>query len=276
MNTFDQSDNGHAIANGSRHVIRAPNGTFDPSKVPAPIINAGPCQWFMQNLQQRLTVSTKTDTSHNNIRWHTTYRTDDGHVFYDFVATWQSDADTLVIDETIHRDTDAILVIHPLGAHAATAYAYGAGRMNDPMQPLADSELSNVIGRLGHLSYFNQWQLAWAGFAEQKATAPFIGIFTGWARDWRSRGIMLHVGPIQQGHAAAVVGERPQKIHVRQFVEQGEHPPKDWQTVRIDLWALWEKPFEIRSLALRTVGGGAAFDQIVLAATEADLDALKK
>ena len=53
-------------------------------------------------------------------------------------------------------------------------------------------------------------------------------------------------------------------------------PPAEWSTVRVDLWAAFEgKPPPIQSLYLRSVGGGALFDQIVLGRTEADLPPAK-
>ncbi|MFD5698266.1 PQQ-binding-like beta-propeller repeat protein [Streptomyces lasiicapitis] len=50
-------------------------------------------------------------------------------------------------------------------------------------------------------------------------------------------------------------------------------PPSTWTTVRLDLWELTraQVDFRVRGLSLRTVGGGALFDQIVLGRTEADL-----
>ncbi|MER5299394.1 hypothetical protein ABT039_07985 [Streptomyces lasiicapitis] len=50
-------------------------------------------------------------------------------------------------------------------------------------------------------------------------------------------------------------------------------PPSTWTTVRLDLWELTraQADFRVRGLSLRTVGGGALYDQIVLGRTEADL-----
>jgi outer membrane protein assembly factor BamB len=49
-------------------------------------------------------------------------------------------------------------------------------------------------------------------------------------------------------------------------------PPLSWQVVRADLWALHRRSVRIQDLSLAATGGGAAFDQIVLGRTEADLD----
>jgi len=53
--------------------------------------------------------------------------------------------------------------------------------------------------------------------------------------------------------------------------------PTDWQVVQVDLWELFHKqPMRIQSLALHSLTGGAAFDQIFLARNEKDLPAAKK
>jgi hypothetical protein len=53
-------------------------------------------------------------------------------------------------------------------------------------------------------------------------------------------------------------------------------PPANWQVVRADLWALYAHPVRIQELSLASSGGGAAFDQIVLARAEADLDRMTR
>ncbi|GHI05735.1 hypothetical protein AQI88_10140 [Streptomyces cellostaticus] len=50
-----------------------------------------------------------------------------------------------------------------------------------------------------------------------------------------------------------------------------EEFPVDWRCVRLDLWTLGGGLTKITQLAVRTDGGGALFDQIVLGRTEADL-----
>jgi len=50
-----------------------------------------------------------------------------------------------------------------------------------------------------------------------------------------------------------------------------EAPPADWTTVRLDLWDVYRKRVRIRSLSLAAAGGGALFDQIVLASEEREL-----
>jgi outer membrane protein assembly factor BamB len=55
-----------------------------------------------------------------------------------------------------------------------------------------------------------------------------------------------------------------------------DHPPLDWQVVRVDLWELLKKPTRIRGLRLGTSGGPATFDQILLGRTPDDLPTPKK
>jgi hypothetical protein len=55
-----------------------------------------------------------------------------------------------------------------------------------------------------------------------------------------------------------------------------DSPPRDWQVVRVDLWELLKKPTHIRGLRLSTIGGPAAFDQILLGRTPDDLPSPKK
>jgi hypothetical protein len=60
-------------------------------------------------------------------------------------------------------------------------------------------------------------------------------------------------------------------------VKQADAPPLEWTTVRVDLWPLIKskgrETTSIRSMCLGAVGGGAAFDRILLGRSEADLDA---
>jgi hypothetical protein len=53
-------------------------------------------------------------------------------------------------------------------------------------------------------------------------------------------------------------------------------PPADWQVVRVDLWELLQKPTRIRGLRFATIGGPAAFDQILLGRTPDDLPGATK
>ena len=98
-------------------------------------------------------------------------------------------------------------------------------------------------------------QFAW------KATSPSTtGMSLLLGKDWPGGGVAVTVGDAKW--TQGVVAE--QKIEGK--------PPKEWETVRVDLWAITKgKPPRMQSLALKSVGSGARFDQIVLGRTEADL-----
>jgi len=87
----------------------------------------------------------------------------------------------------------------------------------------------------------------------------------------KTGGITLHVGPGHQGHLAVVAGE-PAKFWISKTLRVADRPPRDWQTVRVDLWKEWGKDFLVRSLSIAALGGGAAFDRIRLARSAEDLD----
>jgi outer membrane protein assembly factor BamB len=57
-----------------------------------------------------------------------------------------------------------------------------------------------------------------------------------------------------------------------------EHPDAKWRTYRVDLWTLWGKPRQPRVVTqfhFGVEGGAAAFDQVVLGRSAADLDTVK-
>jgi outer membrane protein assembly factor BamB len=92
-------------------------------------------------------------------------------------------------------------------------------------------------------------QFAWKATSEQTTG---IGLLLGW--------VGVTVGDADWEHWASAKVTVPGK------------PPAGWTTVRVDLWAAMKgKPERVRTLSLMAVGGGAAFDQIVLGRTEADL-----
>ncbi len=95
-------------------------------------------------------------------------------------------------------------------------------------------------------------QFAW------KATSP------------QTRGITLRVSESNYGGYSFAAGESS-PFEGATVTKQTDSPSAKWQVVRVDLWALSKKPFRIRTLGLGAKGGAAAFDQIVLGRTEADL-----
>jgi hypothetical protein len=86
----------------------------------------------------------------------------------------------------------------------------------------------------------------------------------------QTRGMTLRLSPSNYGGISFAVGEAT-AMDGATLIEQAGAPPAKWQTVRVDLWASAKKPWQVRSLCLAAKGGGAAFDQIVLGRTEADL-----
>lgn len=98
-------------------------------------------------------------------------------------------------------------------------------------------------------------QFAWKAASE---TTTGMGLLLG--RAWPGGGVAVLVGDAKwnEGTIAA-------------HVVDGK-PPSEWQTVRVDLWAVTKgQPPHIQALSLKSVGGGALFDQIVLARSESDL-----
>ena len=86
----------------------------------------------------------------------------------------------------------------------------------------------------------------------------------------QTKGMTLRVSEGNYGGTSFAAGE-PSAMEGATVVRQTESPPTTWQVVRVDLWAVTKKPSRVRSLCLGAKGGGAAFDQIVLGRTEADL-----
>ena len=101
-------------------------------------------------------------------------------------------------------------------------------------------------------------QFAWKALApETKGISMLLG------NPFPGGGVSISVGDIKWNEGVLV--EKPIAAAV----------PQEWQTVRVDLWDVLKKPIDLKSLSLASSGGGAAFDQIVLGKTEADLPPLK-
>ena len=62
----------------------------------------------------------------------------------------------------------------------------------------------------------------------------------------------------------------PEGVLVNKKIAQD--PPREWQVVSVDLWALYPHPVCVQALGLAASGGGAAFDRILLGRTKEDLD----
>lgn len=121
---------------------------------------------------------------------------------------WPAGCDTILVEETIHADSDHALRFDPFGATGTEAFAYGGGEDTLPMRRLTHEEghawfagTPGLLARLAHISYHNQWNLGWCELRKSKATSAF-GIFTGWGGSWRRRG-MVRIDVRQQETGSA-------------------------------------------------------------------------
>ena len=92
----------------------------------------------------------------------------------------------------------------------------------------------------------------------------------------KTTGMGLLLGRAWPGGVVAVIaGDVKWKEGVIVEHKLAGKPSTEWQTVRVDLWAITKgKPPRIQALSLMSAGGGALYDQIVLGRTERDLDKL--
>jgi len=101
-------------------------------------------------------------------------------------------------------------------------------------------------------------QFAWKAASDQTSGMSLLA-----GRNWPGGGVAVTVGDAKWNEGVIV----EQRMEGR--------PPSEWQTVRVDLWSLTKgQPPRIQALSLRSTGGGAYFDQIVLGRTEGDLPPL--
>jgi outer membrane protein assembly factor BamB len=166
------------------------------------------------------------------------------------------------------EDVRASLVATDLGVRLEGAYAGGRclvlekeGTAYPAYQPPFGHALPNwdfEVAEDPQPGQYRYLQFAW------RATSP------------QTRGIALQVGSTEFGQqVAAHCGEYqpadgvlPRKVAAA--------PPAEWQVVRVDLWEVFRRPVRIQALALSSLGGGAAFDQVLLGRTEKDLPAVGK
>lgn len=106
-------------------------------------------------------------------------------------------------------------------------------------------------------------QYRWLQFAWKALTPETTGMSMLLARPWPGEGCSICAGSIRW----------PEGIQAVKKV--ADKPPLEWQVVRVDLWELFKRPLRIQCLGLQSVGGGAAFDQILLARSAEDLAAVQ-
>ena len=99
-----------------------------------------------------------------------------------------------------------------------------------------------------------------------------------------SQTLLLNIENPGPGFAFYAGGKPPEAFTAQalKVVQMVERPPRDWKVERVDLWALvqeakaanrFQGTARIRAMSLVSRGGPAAFDQILLGRTEADLKA---
>jgi len=110
-------------------------------------------------------------------------------------------------------------------------------------------------------------QYRWLQFA-WKAQSPDIqgaAVLFGW--EW-AQGVYGVVGG-KPSYSGLPDGRNPGgPLPPPQVVDK---PTDSWQVVRVDLWKIKQESFRINCLGFVATGSGVAFDQIILARTEADL-----
>jgi len=195
----EQDAGGTSIINGRRAIRLPADGLFAPP-YPGPVaamrIDGG--EWFGRS---RLVDAPWPGTVHVQIeslgpccvQWQVRYRWGAG-AGLTVRARWAAGADTILAVEDADEDTDAAVEWLPLGDRPAKAYKRGGGEGLGPMAPLeyrdpalaAGSKGRRLLDRLSHVSYFNQWNLAWVGFGD--GGDRFVGLFSARGGLWRRRG----------------------------------------------------------------------------------------
>jgi len=103
---------------------------------------------------------------------------------------WAAGSDTIQVVEECDADTDGTWTWEPVWPQCAPALCRGGGEWRERMQAVAAADTRTnavrLLGRMGHISYFNQCHFAWLGFVGSEDT--FVGVFTGWGSAWQRRG----------------------------------------------------------------------------------------
>jgi outer membrane protein assembly factor BamB len=92
---------------------------------------------------------------------------------------------------------------------------------------------------------------------------------------WRAlsagaRGLALRIDGDGYGHSATFAAGEAKPEDGATLRKVAEAPPREWSTVRVDLWEVFKKPVRVRGLRLSAIGGDGAFDRILLARSPAD------
>jgi hypothetical protein len=130
------------------------------------------------------------------------------------------------------------------------------------LQIAADQQVAPIWRPpFGHL--LPNWRF---DIVEKPAPGQYRWLQFAWkALDPATAGITLRVGDFAfcAGQPTAIHGVEPRQV--------AANPPTTWTTVRVDLWDLAKTNRTIQAMCLGAIGGAAAFDQVVLGQTAADL-----
>jgi hypothetical protein len=88
----------------------------------------------------------------------------------------------------------------------------------------------------------------------------------------QTKGMMLRLDGDSYGNSVSCYSGSYSKEEDSRGRKIDDAPPSEWKVVRVDLWEVLKKPVRIRGLRLRSTGGPAAFDQILLGRTKEDLE----
>jgi outer membrane protein assembly factor BamB len=91
-----------------------------------------------------------------------------------------------------------------------------------------------------------------------------------------TRGLAMRIGSVPSPQISFYVGEVPPSLSDPNSKKIADAVSQQWQVLRVDLWKMFQRPVRVQMMELFTKGGGAAFDQILLARSENDLPPLKK
>jgi len=114
--------------------------------------------------------------------------------------------------------------------------------------------------------------------AEHPKPGQYRWLQFAWKRlSQQTTGMSLLIGKAWPGGGFKIVaGAVPGTEGILAAKTVAAAPPADWQVVRVDLWALYHtKSVSLQSLGLTAIGGGAAFDQLLLGRSEDDLERRK-
>lgn len=198
----DRSAENIVINNGGLALCLPADGLYEPP-IPGPVLKMKrDGSWFgstrIVGIDQLTRIETEIE-SHGPafIQWKTTIRwgSDAG---LSFRARWMARADTILIEERINDDTDAWVEWRPFRENPTVPFARGGGESPGPMERLHPLEYEKASGgvsghrllrRMGHIGYFNQWRLCWAGFVpEEHGYDHFCGVFSAAGGCWERRG----------------------------------------------------------------------------------------